>query len=388
MSAFPAQLSVGATFDRSLMRRFGEGMGMEYYQKGINVALLPVAGPLGRVARGGRNWEGFGADPYLSGAGMEAVTRGVQQQGVMVQSKHWLLNEQEYRRNPGPAGESISSNVDDRTIHELYVFPFMDSLKAGAASIMCSYQRVNNSYGCQNSKLLNGILKTELGFSGFVTSDWWAQHAGVASANAGMDLVMPDGAFWGSNLTEAVNNGSVAETRLNDMVTRILAAWYYIGQDKGYPAVNVAPYTKEQTIVDARGDNAALIREIGAAGTVLVKNTNNALPLKDPKFLSVYGYDARVGDSPWTDPARFGGSYDVNFGWSYQNQTMITGGGSGTSTPPYVISPFEAIQRRLIENRGIARWDFASVNPPMYANSEACLVFINGKSQAVRTSRS
>jgi len=377
ISAFPAQLSVGATFDRSLMRRFGEGMGMEYYQKGINVALLPVAGPLGRVARGGRNWEGFGADPYLSGAGMEAVTRGVQEQGVIVQSKHWLLNEQEYRRNPGPEGESLSSNVDDRTIHELYVFPFMDSLKAGAASIMCSYQRVNNSYGCQNSKLLNGILKTELGFNGFVTSDWWAQHAGVASANAGMDLVMPDGAFWGSNLTEAVNNGSVAETRLNDMVTRILAAWYYVGQDEGYPEVNVAPYTKKQTIVDARGDNAALIREIGAAGTVLVKNTNNALPLKDPKFLSVYGYDATVGDSPWRDPARFGGGYDVNFGWSYQNGSLITGGGSGTSTPPYVISPFDAIQRRLIENRGIVRWDFSSVNPPIYANSEACLVFIN-----------
>lgn len=87
-------MSVGATFDRSLMRRFGDAIGAEYYNKGINVALLPVAGPLGRVARGGRNWEGFGADPYLSGAGMEEVTIGVQEQGVIVQSKHWLLNEQ------------------------------------------------------------------------------------------------------------------------------------------------------------------------------------------------------------------------------------------------------------------------------------------------------
>lgn len=79
------------------MRRFGEAMGMEYLKKGINVALLPVAGPLGRIARAGRNWEGFGSDPFLSGQGMEAVTVGVQQQGVMVQSKHWLFNEQEYR---------------------------------------------------------------------------------------------------------------------------------------------------------------------------------------------------------------------------------------------------------------------------------------------------
>lgn len=87
-------MNVGSTFDRGLMRRFGDAIGSEYYKKGINIALLPVAGPLGRVARAGRNWEGFGADPYLSGAGMEEVTIGVQEQGVIVQSKHWLLNEQ------------------------------------------------------------------------------------------------------------------------------------------------------------------------------------------------------------------------------------------------------------------------------------------------------
>jgi len=94
VSAFPAQMNVGATFDRRLMRRFGDAIGSEYHGKGINIALLPVAGPLGRVARGGRNWEGFGADPFLSAAGMEAVTLGVQEQGVIVQAKHWLLNEQ------------------------------------------------------------------------------------------------------------------------------------------------------------------------------------------------------------------------------------------------------------------------------------------------------
>lgn len=133
-----------------------------------------------------------------------------------------------------------------------------------------------------------------------------------------MDLVMPNGAFWGDNLTEAVNNGSVEETRLNDMATRILAAWYFVGQDEDYPEVAVAPYTQQRPIVEARGNNAELIREIGAAGSVLVKNVNNALPLKNPKYLSVYGYDARVGDSPWEDPARFGGGYEVNFGWNTQ----------------------------------------------------------------------
>lgn len=86
---------------------------------------------------------------------------------------------------------------------------------------MCSYQRLNNSYGCANSKTLNGILKTELGFEGHVVSDWGAQHAGVATALAGLDMMMPNsGSFWGQNLETAVKNGSVPEARLDDMVTR------------------------------------------------------------------------------------------------------------------------------------------------------------------------
>lgn len=380
VSSFPAQLTVGATFDKKLMYAYGKALGEEYRGKGINVALLPVAGPLGRVARGGRNWEGFGADPYLSAMGMGAVTTGLQEQGVIAQMKHWLLNEQEWRRLPGSMGESISSNADDRTIHELYAWPFIAAVKAGAASAMCSYQRVNNSYSCQNSKLMNGILKGELNFQGFITSDWQAQQAGVATANAGLDLVMPDGGYWGDNLTQAVINGSVTETRLNDMVTRILAAWYHLGQDTDYPEVGVYAYNQQHAIIDVRGDHGALIREIGAAGAVLVKNVNNALPLKSPRFLNIYGYDAKTPDAPWNTPARYGGGYDVNFGWATFNGTLVTGGGSGSNTPSYMISPFEAIQRRVMQDRGMVRWDFASVNPTIYANADACLVFINAYS--------
>lgn len=271
----------------------------------------------------------------------------------------------------------MSSNADDRTIHELYAFPFMEGLKAGGASIMCSYQRTNNSYGCQNSKLLNGILKTELGFQGFVTSDWDAQHSGVATANAGLDMIMPDGGYWGDNLTEAIKNGSVAESRLDDMVTRILASWYHLGQDQDYPEVAVHNYDVEAPIVDVRGDHASLIREIGAAGAVLVKNFDNALPLKKPKYLNIYGYDAKTPDAPWTTSSRFGGGYDVNFGWTTFNGTLVTGGGSGSNTPSYLISPFEAIQRRVVQDGGMVRWDFASINPTVYRNAEASLVFIN-----------
>ncbi|KAF2125849.1 glycoside hydrolase family 3 protein [Dothidotthia symphoricarpi CBS 119687] len=377
VSAFPAGSHLGATFDKDLMLRYGKALGREYRGKGINVALGPFLGPIGRVARGGRNWEGLGSDPYLGGVGGGLLTKGIQEEGVIATPKHWLFQEQEYRRTPGLEGESVSSNVDDRTLHELYAWPFMDALREGAASLMCSYQRTNNSYGCQNSKLLNGILKTELGFEGFVVSDWDAQHAGVASANAGLDVVMPVAKFWGNNLTEAVSNGSVATERLDDMNTRLLAAFYFLNQDEGFPTNGVFPYNVQHPIVDVREDHASLIREIGAAGTVLVKNINNTLPLRHPRFLNIYGYDAEVKAQPWNNPARFGGGYEENFGWNTLNGTLITAGGSGSSTPSCVISPFKALQDRIIADRGTLRWDFLGVNPIVYANAEASIVFIN-----------
>ena len=117
-------------------------------------------------------------------------------------------------------------------------------------------------------------------------SDWDAQHAGVASTNAGLDVVMPTAKFWGDNLIEAVNNGSVSIQRLNDMNTRLIAAYYFLNQDRNFPENSVYPYNVEHAITDVREDHSALIREIGAAGTVLVKNVNGTLPLKHPRFLT------------------------------------------------------------------------------------------------------
>jgi beta-glucosidase len=188
---------------------------------------------------------------------------------------------------------------------------------------------------------------------------------------------MPVAKFWGKNLTDAVNNGSVTSERFDDMNTRLLAAYYYLHQDEAGFETHVYPYNVKHEIVDVMEDHASLIREIGAAGTVLVKNVNNTLPLRNPRFLNIYGYDAEVKATPWNNPSRFGGGYEENFGWSTLNGTLITAGGSGSSTPPYVISPFKALQDRIIANRGTLRWDFWGVNPTVYANAEACLVFIN-----------
>lgn len=188
---------------------------------------------------------------------------------------------------------------------------------------------------------------------------------------------MPEAKFWGNNLTDAVRNGSVSMDRLDDMNTRMLAAFYFLNQDKNFPKNGVFPYNVQHPVIDVQEDHASLIREIGGAGTVLVKNVNGTLPLRNPRFLNVYGYDAEVKSTPWNNNARFGGGYEENFGWNTLNGTLITGGGSGSSTPPYVISPFKAIQDRIIKARGTLRWDFLGLKPTIYANAEACLVFIN-----------
>lgn len=161
VNSYPSGIHVGASWNRDLAYQRGHYMGAEFKRKGANVALGPVVGPVGRVARGGRNWEGFGTDPYLSGALAADTIRGLQE-NVIACIKHLVANEQETRRNPpmleNSYNQSVSSNLDDKTMHELYLWGFQDAVKAGVGSAMCGYNRVNNSYSCQNSKAMNGLL--------------------------------------------------------------------------------------------------------------------------------------------------------------------------------------------------------------------------------------
>jgi beta-glucosidase len=133
-------------------------MGSEHNSKGVDVQLGPVVGPLGRAPEGGRNWEGFSPDPFLSGKAVASTVQGIQDAGVIACTKHYIGNEQEhFRQSPEAKNygfnitESLSSNIDDVTLHELYLWPFADAIRAGTGSIMCSYNQVNNSYACQNS---------------------------------------------------------------------------------------------------------------------------------------------------------------------------------------------------------------------------------------------
>lgn len=119
---------------------------------------------------GGRNWESFSPDPFLTGAAMDQTIRAIQEGGVQASAKHVIGNEQETQRKPtvvdGKQVEVISSNMDDRTLHELYLWPFADAVRAGVASMMCGYNRVNSTYSCEDKHLLTDVLKGELGFDG------------------------------------------------------------------------------------------------------------------------------------------------------------------------------------------------------------------------------
>jgi beta-glucosidase len=198
---------------------------------------------------------------YLSGHGTQYTIWGMQDVGVQAVVKHFIANEQERNRT------TSSSNIDDRTTREIYGHPFLRAVQADVAAVMCSYNLVNGSWACQNPQMQNGLLKTDFGFGGYIMSDWNGQHSGVLSANTGLDMTMPgdidmDGGnttYWGEHLVEAVNNGSVAPARLDDMAERIMAAYYLTGQDKGYPEVNFNSWTPdgpENEHVDVQGNHA------------------------------------------------------------------------------------------------------------------------------------
>ncbi|WZH46935.1 glycoside hydrolase superfamily [Fusarium acuminatum] len=392
VNSYPSALHVGASWDKNLTYQRGYYMGKEFKAKGVNVLLGPNVGPLGRTPLGGRNWEGFSVDPYLTGKLSAESIIGHQDAGVIANVKHFIANEQETYRRPYFGVEAVSSNVDDKTLHEYYLWPFVDSVRAGVASVMCAYNRVNGTYACENSKLMNGILKSELEFDGFVLLDWNAQH-NLESANAGLDMVMPMGGFWGENLTQAVENGTVTESRVTDMATRILAAWYLVGQDNDFPTpgVGMKNLSLPHEQVEARiPESRPTLLEGAIAGHVLVKNENNTLPFqKNPKMISVFGYDATVAatkntgklfelgyaSSPEMAQAVLGN--EEHFDQAAKGGTIVSGGRAAANSPPYISDPLSAIQKRAAKDGDWVNWDLSSFDPDVNGASDVCLVFIN-----------
>jgi beta-glucosidase len=332
------------------------------------------------------------------------------QQSVIACVKHLIANEQESNRLPFLAGfipqlgvQSVSSNLDDRTMHELYLWPFYDAIRAEPGSVMCSYNKLNGSHTCQNSKAMNGLLKKELGFRGFVVSDWQAVHTGIAANNAGLDMVMPSSRQLTPRLlAAAVANGSVDSARLDDQARRILAAWYRYAHSQ-------TPGVDGTASVDARDPaSASTLLQSAVEGQVLVKNVNNALPLKKPQHLNLFGYDAVGGINEtsasvleaqlvqfglanthaYTNGKKWGvvdllASFSEALPQPYSgptvalNGTLLTGGGSSAVTPVSSVSPFDAFQRQADLDDTTLHYDFVSTTPYVKYPTAPCMVFIN-----------
>jgi len=299
VTAFPAPITFAASWDRALVRRWGSAMGAEMRGKGVAVQLGPMIN-LARVPLAGRNFESFGEDPYLSAELVAEDVRGIQENGVVATAKHFVGNEQETNR------ETENSVIDERTLHEVYYAPFEASVAAGVGAVMCSYNRLNGEYACENPTSL-GDLRGTLGFSGWVMSDWGATHSGEKAARAGLDMEMPTAGYFTS--LAALGNDPLL---LQGMATRIVTSLVRVGVVDNPPAGS-------QTANVRSDEHTALAREGATAGITLLKNENRALPLGDDvTSIAVIGTAGR--DSP-----------------------LSGGAGAAAVIAPYISTAFDAL---------------------------------------------
>ncbi|KAH3762986.1 glycoside hydrolase superfamily [Pelomyxa schiedti] len=308
-TCWPSALTVTASWDADLFYQFGAAMSSEQRIKGSNVMLGPMTN-IARVPVGGRNFESTGEDPTLASVYAAQSVKGIQSQGVIACSKHVADNNQEFER------KLESSHVDERTQYEIYYPHFKAAIDAGVGSLMCSYNKVNDTWACENDHLLNGDMKATLGFQGFVVSDWGAVHSTVESALGGLDLEMPDDQYFGTALAEAVASGEVSEACIDDKVLRILTSMFAVGLFDN-------PQTGNRSVDSTSTEHNTLARDLSAAGTVLLKNSNKLLPL-DAENLKKIAVIGRQG-------------HDV---------PLISGYGSGHVRTPYIITPYDGIVER------------------------------------------
>ena len=284
-TALPSGLATAATWNKALAFQGGAMIGAEARAFGFNVMLAGGVNLL-REPRNGRNFEYGGEDPLLAGTIVAQQIKGIQSNNIISTMKHFALNDQETGRFV------VDSRIDDASAHmsDLLAMQFVIE-QADPGSVMCSYNRVNGIYACESNYLLNQILKQEWSFKGFVMSDWGAVHSTVAAANNGLDQesgweldVAP---YFSGGLKEAIENGAVAQSRLDDMVKRILRTMYA----KGVMDHPVA----EGGAIDYQA-HALVTRTDAEEAAVLLKNNNNLLPLgKNLRKIVVIGAHSDVG---------------------------------------------------------------------------------------------
>ncbi len=292
-ACIPSGSALGATWDPGLVEELGELLGDEAVAKRAQVLLAPTIN-LHRSPKGGRNFECFSEDPILSGRLAAAFVRGVQSRGVATTAKHFVGNDSEFERN------SIDTQVDERTLRELYLVPFEHAVKDGGSwGIMSAYNRLNGTFCADNHWLLTTVLREEWGFDGFVVTDWFGARSTVEMANAGLSLEMPgEGRWYGDLLTAAVNAGEVSGSALDRIAADILRLMERTGaldHDNDFA----------ESELDRPADRA-LIRRAAAAGSVLLRN-DGILPL-DPSGITKL---AVIGPNAYNAKVMGGGSAKV-----------------------------------------------------------------------------
>ncbi|GLA04723.1 hypothetical protein AnigIFM60653_004782 [Aspergillus niger] len=355
VTSFPESSAMAQTWDPELIKAGFHAVGQEFHDKGYTMINGPTVGPQGRTPWGGRLVETLGQDVYLAGIAFAHATEGIREAGVIPCGKHFLLNEQETNRSEVywsnnavtvPLNNTAySSNADDKTLHEAYLWPFYDGVKAGLGAVMCAMNRVNGTYACEHPNLLNNLLKTELAFPGFVTPDTSGQHTALGSANGGLDFGAAS--FWNNQtLLPALANGSLSQARLDDMAVRNLMPYFQLNLNNR-TTVPVPPAT---ALVDVRANHRALVRKAGSAAITLLKNTNHALPLQRPPSIGIFGAHARptlIGPGTTMD--------DVHTYTTWPGH-LIFSGGSGIGSPSYLITPYDALLARALQDGTQLMW--------------------------------
>jgi beta-glucosidase len=326
-TAFPAGVAMAATWDTELVESEGQAIGQEVKALGRDMILGPTVN-INRTPLWGRNFEGYGEDPYLTTRLALAYIKGVQGEGVIATVKHFAANNQEFERH------RINAIVDQRALNEIYLPAFKAAVEEGGVwSVMSAYNRLNGTYCAENSALLKDVLQKQWNFKGFVVSDWGSTYSTAGTVNAGMDLEMPggqpmkewlrkpktqaagNGGGWlvSEKVLPEISAGKISTATVDDNVSRMLRVMFISGQfDKPHTATGEID-TPEQR---------AVARKAATEGIVLLKNAGALLPLDLSKIHSI----AVIG--PSAAVARTGG------------------GGSSLVTPKYSVAPLKGIQDR------------------------------------------
>ncbi len=317
-TAFPSGICLGATWNPELAYKVGSAIGREVKGHDRHVVLAPCVN-IARIPQGGRNFESYGEDPYLTSRMAVDYIKGVQSEGVAATVKHFACNNQEYERM------FVDVKIDERALNEIYLPAFKAAVQeAHVLCVMNAYNKVNGHFASENDALLIDKLKKEWGFNGLIMSDWGAVHSTVPTANGGMDLEMPTGEYLNySTLKDPLKTGVVKESTIDDKVRRILRVIFALGLFE-------KPSLQEANLLGSLENRAAAF-EAAKEGIVLLQNQDNFLPLEFLKLksIAVIGPNAMVcrtggGGSSKVDPLeapspleilkeRFGDIVEINY---------------------------------------------------------------------------